>query len=155
METKRYFLKNVDKTYEIESCEKSGDKYYVKFKNNETIYPYNIRDVVIETKSNDPFAIYNSIAQNIVTEDGAAILGRYYQNIQVNKNSLMYKYLNGTSFGSFSDEDPLIFPFNFNLSQFKATQNAFKNELSMIQGPPGTGKTQIGREFKRKKTIKK
>lgn len=36
----------------------------------------------------------------------------------------------------------LIFPFGGNASQFKAVENAMRNQISVIQGPPGTGKTQ-------------
>ena len=36
----------------------------------------------------------------------------------------------------------VIFPFGFNLSQQKAVDTAFNNNLSVIEGPPGTGKTQ-------------
>ncbi|MCC8174449.1 MAG: AAA domain-containing protein, partial [Odoribacter sp.] len=35
----------------------------------------------------------------------------------------------------------LIFPFGSNLSQVKAVENAFINQISIIEGPPGTGKT--------------
>lgn len=35
-----------------------------------------------------------------------------------------------------------IFPFQFNLSQKKALENALTHSISVIQGPPGTGKTQ-------------
>ncbi len=36
----------------------------------------------------------------------------------------------------------IIFPFQFNLSQKKALENALTHSISVIQGPPGTGKTQ-------------
>lgn len=37
---------------------------------------------------------------------------------------------------------PILFPFGFNISQQKAVNTAFSNNLSIIEGPPGTGKTQ-------------
>lgn len=36
----------------------------------------------------------------------------------------------------------LIYPFGFNLSQKKATENALSYRISVVEGPPGTGKTQ-------------
>ncbi|WP_299976550.1 AAA domain-containing protein [Desulfobacula sp.] len=142
METKRIFLKGIDQTNEIESLDKIGDKYIVRFKNNETPYPYSSKNVTIETKSNDPFEIYTSIAQDTKAEDGSSVLGRYCNGIKIKENSLLHKYLNGAAFENFNDEEPLIFPFRFNISQLEATKSVFKNELSVIQGPPGTGKTQ-------------
>ncbi len=40
------------------------------------------------------------------------------------------------------EENNIIYPFRFNLSQKQAMENVFKSNVSMIQGPPGTGKTQ-------------
>lgn len=40
------------------------------------------------------------------------------------------------------DGKGIIFPFQFNLSQKKALENALTHSISVIQGPPGTGKTQ-------------
>lgn len=40
------------------------------------------------------------------------------------------------------DLNNIIYPFNFNLSQKAALENALTHSISVIQGPPGTGKTQ-------------
>jgi len=40
------------------------------------------------------------------------------------------------------DKTKIIYPFNFNLSQKTALENALEHNISIIEGPPGTGKTQ-------------
>lgn len=58
-------------------------------------------------------------------------------------NSVLYFYLKRRNLQSRSLEDnTIIYPFDFNLSQKKAVEDALTNPVSMIQGPPGTGKTQ-------------
>lgn len=106
----------------------------------------------------------NEIGLIIHTEKGETIniLASNYQKIEeVSKDSILYNYLTQKlpleepmkkdTFGAFfriikskNDklEDTTIYPFGFNISQNKATENAIKNKLSIIEGPPGTGKTQ-------------
>jgi len=57
-----------------------------------------------------------------------SILADYLQQEPVKRRSL--------------EQDGVIFPFHFNLSQKEALQNALTHSISVIQGPPGTGKTQ-------------
>ena len=106
----------------------------------------------------------NEIGLIIHNEKGESIniLANNYQKIkEVSKDSILYNYLiqklpfeepkKKDTFGAFfriikskNDklEDTTIYPFGFNISQNKATENAIKNKLSIIEGPPGTGKTQ-------------
>lgn len=106
----------------------------------------------------------NEIGLIIHNEKGESIniLANNYQKIkEVSKDSILYNYLTQKlpleepkkkdTFGAFfriikskNDklEDTTIYPFGFNISQNKATENAIKNNLSIIEGPPGTGKTQ-------------
>lgn len=106
----------------------------------------------------------NEIGLIIHNEKGESIniLANNYQKIkEVSKDSILYNYLTQKlpleepkkkdTFGAFfriikskNDklEDTTIYPFGFNISQNKATENAIKNKLSIIEGPPGTGKTQ-------------
>lgn len=62
----------------------------------------------------------------------------------INIDSVAFSYLtkNGNIKVNEFDVNDIIFPFNFNESQFNAVSNAMKNSLSFVQGPPGTGKTQ-------------
>jgi very-short-patch-repair endonuclease len=61
----------------------------------------------------------------------------------VHPDSVLSHYLNGqpVDLGSESGSTP-IFPFDYNLSQRKALDQALRSKISLIEGPPGTGKTQ-------------
>jgi len=142
MITERIFIKGIDKTNDIASYEIQDDKCLVLFKKGKKSYTYNSENVSIEKKSNDIFSMLTHIANTIKVNEDFSPLAEYYKKITLEQNSLLHKYLNGTQFDKFKDNKPLIFPFNFNKSQYDATKNALKNELSIIQGPPGTGKTQ-------------
>ncbi len=77
--------------------------------------------------------------------DGHNILASQYEGMNfVREDSVLAHYLQG---GDLMKETPspksrLVYPFGFNLSQKKAVENAFQNQMSVIEGPPGTGKTQ-------------
>ncbi|WP_421662726.1 AAA domain-containing protein [Lysinibacillus telephonicus] len=61
----------------------------------------------------------------------------------IHPESILSRYLNLHPIEQRKPEtESMIFPFNFNLSQKAALENAFKNSISIIEGPPGTGKTQ-------------
>ncbi len=142
METERIFIRGVDRTNDIKSYELIDNKCHVLFKNRNKKYSYSLKKISIERKSNDPFVAYKEIANNSKVKEDFSALGKYYDNVTIKENSLIHKYLNGIPLDSFNDDNPLIFPFRFNMSQLDATRRAFTNELSIIQGPPGTGKTQ-------------
>lgn len=98
------------------------------------------------------------------TPDGKEIniLSKNYKKVEkVNPKTILYNFLSGKIelvvkkkskdlFGSFfrlisssvEDENYIVYPFGFNISQKTATENALENKLSIIEGPPGTGKTQ-------------
>lgn len=138
------FIDGIDKTKEIASYEEEEDKYIIKYKSSDTLYPFSKEKnrVIIKKKSVGPFTVFAQIANSIKVSDDFSALGKYYENITIEENLLLHKYLNGTPFEIFDDDKPLVFPFRFNKSQLDATRKVFKNELSIIQGPPGTGKTQ-------------
>lgn len=61
----------------------------------------------------------------------------------IHPESILSRYLNRQPIEQrIPNTEDIIFPFNFNLSQKAALENAFKNSISIIEGPPGTGKTQ-------------
>ncbi len=62
--------------------------------------------------------------------------------LRISESSVLGHYLGRKPPVTYSDEEPLIFPFSFNLSQKEAVTNALTHQVSIVQGPPGTGKTQ-------------
>lgn len=57
--------------------------------------------------------------------------------------SVLDKYFSQTAnLTTYTDAQPVIFPFGCNRSQEKAVSDALKSQVSIIQGPQGTGKTQ-------------
>lgn len=78
------------------------------------------------------------------TEKQESFLKREYEKLNyINQESILNYYINKMPLTKFTEKTNLmIYPFRFNLSQKKAMENVFKNNISIIQGPPGTGKTQ-------------
>ncbi len=61
----------------------------------------------------------------------------------INEDSILNYYINKIELKNQKNENNnIIYPFRFNLSQKRAMENVFKSNISIIQGPPGTGKTQ-------------
>lgn len=72
--------------------------------------------------------------------------GYFHENICreidfFDETSALYAYLNGHNLDRDGLES-LCFPFGLNSSQFKAVEQTFLKQVTVIQGPPGTGKTQ-------------
>jgi superfamily I DNA and/or RNA helicase/very-short-patch-repair endonuclease len=105
-----------------------------------------IRSCLDDEKSKEKFDYFKSIANEIslYTEDGKNILGSYYEKIKfIRDDTVLNDYFNGViSEDHHHNPHQNIFPFGFNKSQKRATENAMTHKLSIIQGPPGTGKTQ-------------
>lgn len=80
---------------------------------------------------------------SITDEDENSFLFNQYNKLQfIPGQSLLSKIIhNDTTINQYKN-DFLIFPFGFNISQKRATELAFQNQVSVIEGPPGTGKTQ-------------
>ena len=57
-------------------------------------------------------------------------------------NDALGLYLSGSPPRPHVWSAPIIYPFNSNLSQRRAVEQALTHSLSVIQGPPGTGKTE-------------
>ena len=111
---------------------------------------FDSKDLVIkETKSqNDKIrkllTYWLEISAYTSIDNREAFLKREMDKIKsVNPESVLYTYLiKGTVVKKEIDKNNIIYPFNFNLSQKAALENALEHKISIIEGPPGTGKTQ-------------
>ncbi len=104
-------------------------------------------------RSNDVFKYLGEIAERTgLIVEGKNILKDNYAKIHsVPSESVLADFLTQKEIKIEPDErkskdkgqnQGLIYPFGFNISQKKAVENAFKSKVSVIEGPPGTGKTQ-------------
>lgn len=73
-----------------------------------------------------------------------AFLKREYERLTfISSESVLGCYITKEPLQHLNHEiNDVIFPFNFNLSQKQALENALRANISVIEGPPGTGKTQ-------------
>lgn len=73
-----------------------------------------------------------------------SFLKKEYEKLNyINEDSILNYYINKFELKNQKNENNnIIYPFRFNLSQKRAMENVFKSNISIIQGPPGTGKTQ-------------
>ncbi|MGB3366008.1 MAG: AAA domain-containing protein [Acidaminobacteraceae bacterium] len=141
IEYDKVYLKDDDKTKEIETIEIKNGLYEIKYLKNDKIYKFKMENV--EVIKYTPIFIYlNEIAKKTTFNGEFSILGKHYDKIKISENDLLHKYLNGASFYKKESPEVLDFPFGYNKSQYNAVKSCFENELSIIQGPPGTGKTQ-------------
>lgn len=102
----------------------------------------------VELKSNSSKAVFNYFrklalfAESIAEEEEPLLfLARKYRQIELKNESVLTSYLDGECKEKV-EEDPLLAPFSYNLSQFNALKTALTHNISVIEGPPGTGKTQ-------------
>lgn len=77
-------------------------------------------------------------------EDEEAFLYKEMKRLNfIHSESVLGSYLGNQLISRRNIEDnTLIFPFQFNLSQKDALEKALSHSISVIEGPPGTGKTQ-------------
>lgn len=146
------YIDNKDETDRIARYYEQDDKLIVVFKASSKEFAYNRnRAQIIKTgvSAKNAFDVFNYL-KNVA--DTAGIIGNESQNTllksyeaitTIPKECVLSDFLNGTlSKTRTSNTHNVIFPFGFNLSQQKAVDTAFNNNLSVIEGPPGTGKTQ-------------
>lgn len=129
-----------------------GSKTRVTFRRGPScIFDSNtIRVGIKDTTSEEAKSIlryWTTISQHTNSEDSSpneeAFLKKQFKKLTVNPESVLAYYLNGEPVKSFSPVvQDTIFPFQFNLSQKEALDNALKSQVSVVEGPPGTGKTQ-------------
>lgn len=142
---RRILIDDVDKTKEIESIKLSNNKYLIKFKNSEKYYTYSSERIKIENNNFDNnLKYFKELAEKIsIVVGDYNVLGSRYKNLDnLNKDSVLNYYLKGTLPLTYRMVRHARFPFGFNQSQKKATEEALTNRISVIEGPPGTGKTQ-------------
>jgi RecA/RadA recombinase len=75
---------------------------------------------------------HKSIAENVL---------RQLEKIVPHPDTALHSYCTGQNH-SREQAKYFIYPFGINESQFKAVEQAFSSQISLIEGPPGTGKTQ-------------
>ncbi len=146
------YIDEIDETDRIAQYSYKGDKICIVFKNGSKEFFYNrnrariIRTAVSSDKAFNVFNYLQEIADTVglKTEEGNNILSRSFQSIEhITEDSVLSSFLSGflpAKNGNVTNSD--FFPFGFNLSQRKAVNTSFANNLSVIEGPPGTGKTQ-------------
>lgn len=146
------YIDNKDETDRIAQYYEQGGQLIIVFKGNSKEFSYNKnRAQIIKTgvSAKNAFDVFNYL-KNIA--DTVGIIGNESQNTLVKsyegittipKECVLSDFLNGSlSKKRTNNTQNVIFPFGFNLSQQKAVDTAFNNNLSVIEGPPGTGKTQ-------------
>lgn len=146
------YIDNKDETDRIARYYEQGDKLVVVFNGSSKEFAYNkkraqiIKTGVSAKNAFDVFSYLKSVADTvgIIGDESQNTLAKSYEGITtVSKECVLSDFLNGTlSKKRTSSPQNVIFPFGFNLSQQKAVETAFNNNLSVIEGPPGTGKTQ-------------
>jgi len=123
-----------------------GEWFKVFYKNGSRKF-YNIKSLnIIQDRKNEQkiknlLDYLKFVATEIKKLDGNDFLLNQLNNLIIQENSCLYKFLNGT-LKKVKDDRAIILPFHSNQSQKLAIKIAMQNELSVIQGPPGTGKTQ-------------
>lgn len=125
--------------------------YRIIFENgNANNYPadyLSIDEHIDDLRSINVWEYLKEVAKyNVIPLDDDKVVSladKYSKTEFVVKGSLLEAYLNVETFHDRPHrQEPPIFPFGCNRSQYKAVKNALENKLSIIQGPPGTGKTQ-------------
>ena len=98
------------------------------------------------SKANSTFEYLKSIANHVsikLDEDISFLKKQYNTLTMISPRSVLSAYLEGKPLKQQNrQEQQVIFPFGFNISQKLATEKAMVEQVSIIEGPPGTGKTQ-------------
>lgn len=130
---------------------RAKDYWRIRFSNgSEKVYAERdlkvIKSCLSEGEAQNCMSYLRQLAaiNELKSEDGEVLLQKQYEKLDfVGVDTAMAIYLNPAEHEvSKYDKRDLIFPFGGNASQFKAVENALRNQISVIQGPPGTGKTQ-------------
>jgi len=146
------YIDNKDETDRIARYYEQGGKLVVVFNGSSKEFAYSKnRAQIIKTgvSAQNAFDVFNYLKNvadtvGIIGDESQNTLAKSYEGITtVSKECVLADFLNGTlSTKRTGSTQNVIFPFGFNLSQQKAVETAFNNNLSVMEGPPGTGKTQ-------------
>src|SRR5690606_13186719 len=146
------YIDNREETDRIARYYKQGDKLVVIFKNSSKEFAYSknraqiFKTGVSANKAYDEINYLKNDADTvgIIGDKNKKTLTKSHEDITTNTHEcVLSDFLNVTlSKKRTNDTKNIIFPFGFNISQQKAVDTAFNNNLSVIEGPPGTGKTQ-------------
>lgn len=115
--------------------------------NNKIIVRNSDIEIIDDSTEKELLEYLKNIAQSIEyaqENNFCSILNKSFKGINTLKtDSVLSQYLSKSlSNETYINTENLVFPFDFNISQRKATIDAFKSSISVIEGPPGTGKTQ-------------
>ena len=130
---------------------KATDYWHIKFLNGSEINCAKsdlkvVCSCLSETEARNCLNYLKQLAaiNELKNDDGELLLQKQYENLDfVEPDTAMAIYLNPARHKARTyNKQNLIFPFGGNASQFRAVENAMRNQISVIQGPPGTGKTQ-------------
>jgi len=122
--------------------------YKIYFKNNKNTIAKKIDTKIMNSADDKGLLEYFKEIATCIEESNCGEFDSFLKNQYdklafINEESALAQYLNGSvNSNNEININKLIFPFNFNLSQRKATEAAFTSSISVIEGPPGTGKTQ-------------
>ena len=122
------------------------DGYYKILFNNKSSKVYNSQNLEISFLHNTvgPFEYFKEISEKLISpyNELSNFLNRQYTDMKIDDKSIFYNFLKAPCVINTQNTYPLVFPFNFNSSQIKATKLALTSNISVIEGPPGTGKTE-------------
>lgn len=122
------------------------DGYYKILYNSGISRIYSSDDLEVSFLYNNigPLEYFKEITKELISPNNelSTFLYKQYMDMYVDDKSIFYNFLKEPSIVTNPDIPPIIFPFNFNLSQIDATKMGLTSNVSVIEGPPGTGKTE-------------
>jgi hypothetical protein len=144
-------IRGEDKTNSIRSWKQNGGTVDITYTSGKT-YSYAARNVrfvdsaLAKPSADKCFKYLARIAQTVGLKDpnGNNILASRYAKIDfVSEDCMLSAFLTGKlNIGRTDPAGNAVYPFDFNISQKQAVDNALSSPLSIIEGLPGMGKTQ-------------
>lgn len=123
--------------------EKYQENYFKVYVNSSYVFTKDFSFKLQKDKNN--LAYFKDLAnygKSVISEDNPlSYILNQYEHIQAHTSSALFAYLQSDLF-SYKDDEAILLPFSYNLSQLQAIKAGLTHNLSVIEGPPGTGKTQ-------------